>query len=264
MVSWRAWVLRTGGCCGTWTGKTCSGENGDRSDEALPHRILIVDDDPHIREVIRFALKKAGMNVTEARDGKEALSALPGPARPRRARYRHAGDRRARGLPRDPQDLRRADPVPLRARRRDRPRARPRDRRRRLRHQALQPARAGGAGQRHPAPRLARGRTKHPGRAGARRAVGRSGAACRRVRRHAASAHRHRVRDPARVPGAADLGVQPRADHGAPISSASRSPTAPSTATSATSAPSSRRGLREHHRDHARRRLQARACEKVA
>ena len=38
------------------------------------HRILIVDDDPHIREVIRVALRKAGMTVTEARDGKEALS----------------------------------------------------------------------------------------------------------------------------------------------------------------------------------------------
>jgi two-component system OmpR family response regulator len=40
----------------------------------LTHRILIVDDDLHIREVIRVALKKAGMNVVEARDGKEALA----------------------------------------------------------------------------------------------------------------------------------------------------------------------------------------------
>jgi two-component system, OmpR family, response regulator len=39
----------------------------------LTHRILIVDDDLHIREVIRVALKKAGMTVFEARDGKEAL-----------------------------------------------------------------------------------------------------------------------------------------------------------------------------------------------
>src|SRR5262249_56238342 len=35
--------------------------------------ILIVDDDLHIREVIRVALKKAGLTVSEARDGKEAL-----------------------------------------------------------------------------------------------------------------------------------------------------------------------------------------------
>jgi two-component system, OmpR family, response regulator len=40
----------------------------------LSHKILVVDDDPHIREVIRVALKKAGMAVTEAQDGKEALA----------------------------------------------------------------------------------------------------------------------------------------------------------------------------------------------
>jgi two-component system OmpR family response regulator len=39
----------------------------------LANRILIVDDEGHIREVIRVALKKAGMDVIEARDGKEAL-----------------------------------------------------------------------------------------------------------------------------------------------------------------------------------------------
>ncbi|MBB4259432.1 MULTISPECIES: response regulator transcription factor [unclassified Bradyrhizobium] len=40
----------------------------------MAHRILIVDDEGHIREVIRVALKKAGMDVIDARDGKEALS----------------------------------------------------------------------------------------------------------------------------------------------------------------------------------------------
>jgi two-component system, OmpR family, phosphate regulon response regulator PhoB len=44
----------------------------------LTHRILIVDDDLHIREVIRVALKKAGMTVFEARDGKEALTRFTG------------------------------------------------------------------------------------------------------------------------------------------------------------------------------------------
>jgi len=39
----------------------------------LSHRILIVDDDPHIREVLRVALSKAGMAVTEAADGRTAL-----------------------------------------------------------------------------------------------------------------------------------------------------------------------------------------------
>ena len=40
----------------------------------MTYRILAVDDDLHIREVIRVALRKAEMTVTEARDGKEALA----------------------------------------------------------------------------------------------------------------------------------------------------------------------------------------------
>ncbi|MEM7546772.1 MAG: response regulator transcription factor [Pseudomonadota bacterium] len=36
--------------------------------------VLIADDDPNIREVIRFALGKEGLNVVEAADGAEALS----------------------------------------------------------------------------------------------------------------------------------------------------------------------------------------------
>lgn len=39
----------------------------------MPHKILIVDDDPHIREVIQFALEKAGMDSLSAKDGKDAL-----------------------------------------------------------------------------------------------------------------------------------------------------------------------------------------------
>ena len=44
----------------------------------MAHRILIVDDEGHIREVIRVALRKAGMDVIEARDGKEALARFAG------------------------------------------------------------------------------------------------------------------------------------------------------------------------------------------
>jgi two-component system OmpR family response regulator len=40
----------------------------------VTQRILAVDDDLHIREVIRVALRKAEMTVTEARDGREALA----------------------------------------------------------------------------------------------------------------------------------------------------------------------------------------------
>ena len=39
----------------------------------MAHRILVVDDDPHIRDVISFALEKAGMTTETARDGGEAL-----------------------------------------------------------------------------------------------------------------------------------------------------------------------------------------------
>ncbi|XUM20992.1 response regulator [Bradyrhizobium oligotrophicum S58] len=40
----------------------------------MSFRILIVDDDPHIREVLRVALSKAGMAVKEAADGRAALA----------------------------------------------------------------------------------------------------------------------------------------------------------------------------------------------
>lgn len=42
---------------------------------ALP-TILVVDDDPHLREVVRFALERDGFAVREARHGLEALQAL--------------------------------------------------------------------------------------------------------------------------------------------------------------------------------------------
>jgi two-component system OmpR family response regulator len=44
----------------------------------MSHRILVVDDDPHIRDVICFALKKAGMDALTAQDGAEALQRLQG------------------------------------------------------------------------------------------------------------------------------------------------------------------------------------------
>lgn len=42
----------------------------------MNRQILIVDDDPHIRDVISFALEKAGMQVTQAEDGRQALDAF--------------------------------------------------------------------------------------------------------------------------------------------------------------------------------------------
>lgn len=40
----------------------------------MPPRILIVDDDPHIRQLLAFAFQKAGMEASEAQDGEAALA----------------------------------------------------------------------------------------------------------------------------------------------------------------------------------------------
>ena len=40
---------------------------------AMTHKILVVDDDAHIRQVLTFALGKAGMETAEAGDGEAAL-----------------------------------------------------------------------------------------------------------------------------------------------------------------------------------------------
>jgi two-component system OmpR family response regulator len=40
----------------------------------MSHRSLVVDDDPHIRDVICFALEKAGMKVAAAQDGADAMA----------------------------------------------------------------------------------------------------------------------------------------------------------------------------------------------
>lgn len=46
----------------------------------MSRTILIADDDPHIREVLAFALEKAGYNVANAAHGKEALDYAQGHA----------------------------------------------------------------------------------------------------------------------------------------------------------------------------------------
>jgi len=42
----------------------------------MPHQILVADDDPHIREIICFALEKAGMKTQAVSDGAAALQAI--------------------------------------------------------------------------------------------------------------------------------------------------------------------------------------------
>jgi two-component system OmpR family response regulator len=39
----------------------------------MPSKILVVDDDAHIREVVQFALEKAGLEAVEAGNGQKAL-----------------------------------------------------------------------------------------------------------------------------------------------------------------------------------------------
>ncbi|WP_256326329.1 response regulator transcription factor [Sphingomonas sp. NFR15] len=43
---------------------------------AMTRHILVVDDDPHIRDLLSFALGKAGMTAEEAPDGEAALAAI--------------------------------------------------------------------------------------------------------------------------------------------------------------------------------------------
>jgi two-component system OmpR family response regulator len=49
--------------------------------EPMARTVLVVDDDPHIRQLLVFALEKAGLVAREAADGEAALAAV-GEARP--------------------------------------------------------------------------------------------------------------------------------------------------------------------------------------
>ncbi|MCG8454652.1 MAG: response regulator, partial [Holophagales bacterium] len=47
--------------------------SGDAASSGNGPRVLVADDDPHIREVIRFALERSSFEVEEAADGRQAL-----------------------------------------------------------------------------------------------------------------------------------------------------------------------------------------------
>ena len=115
--------------------------------------VLVVDDDAEIRKLLGEYLERNGFRVSLATDGAEM----------RRALDRSRPDIVVLDLmlPGDDgltlcRDLRAIEPAgdhAHRARRGDRPHRRPGDGRRRLPGQAVQPARAAGAHQEHPAPR---------------------------------------------------------------------------------------------------------------
>ena len=118
--------------------------------------VLVVEDESSIASFVALYLKNAGYAVRTAATGSEALAQFqasqPALDRPRPDA---AGHRRHRGLPPDPQELRRADPDADRARRGRRQDHRPRGRRRRLPDEAVQPARARRAREVDPPPRRA-------------------------------------------------------------------------------------------------------------
>ena len=132
-------------------------------------RVLVVEDDEDIADVLRRSLRQEGHEVRTAGDGEEALQhggrvrPRPGRARPRPAALdgvevcRTPAGRR-----------RRADPDPDRPHRHRRPRRGPRRRRRRLPRQAVRARRAAGADARAAAAppaaghRLAEGRRSRP------------------------------------------------------------------------------------------------------
>lgn len=48
-------------------------DDSNPGDDVAKERILVVDDDPSLREVVRFSLEQAGFEPVEAKNGKEAL-----------------------------------------------------------------------------------------------------------------------------------------------------------------------------------------------
>ena len=88
-------------CAGTEHG-TITGHNRASEpmaeDEQNP-RVLVVDDEPNIRELVQVALKFHGCAVTTGATGKDALRLAAADAGPDRARRHAPRYRRLRGLP---------------------------------------------------------------------------------------------------------------------------------------------------------------------
>ena len=52
------------------------GTGGMFSGHETKGRVLIVDDEPDVRKVVRMTLTKAGYDVIEAEDGEQAIAAI--------------------------------------------------------------------------------------------------------------------------------------------------------------------------------------------
>ena len=81
---------------------------GSGESSARP-RILLVEDDPTIREMTRLALERDGFVVETAGDGQAASTLSSAAARPGAARRDAAGHGRCQRVPQDPRAQRRSD-----------------------------------------------------------------------------------------------------------------------------------------------------------
>ena len=136
---------------------------GSHRMSAAPLKILVVDDEPPIRKLLRMGLASQGYEVLEASNGKTALEQLAHDARPGDPRPRAAGHRRAGAAAPDPPAARgAAHRRAVEPRRRGGQGGGARSRRRRLRDQAVRHGRAARAHARGLAPPAAGGRASAP------------------------------------------------------------------------------------------------------
>jgi CheY-like chemotaxis protein len=125
------------------------GGRRSRDNSAMECRVLVVEDDPAIQELLRFTLRKSGLTATITATAEEAMAALNG-ALPEVVLIdwmlpKTSGITLARQLRQNPRTTALPIIMVTAKRRGERPRRRPGDGRRRLPRQALQSARAGGA-----------------------------------------------------------------------------------------------------------------------
>ena len=162
-----------------------AGRRGRRQRQLSAGKILVVDDDPQIRRVMKATLVGHSYEVIEARTGEEALEIFAArSAQPGAARYEHAGHGRPGNLPRHARRLRRAGDHAHGAQHGEGQGGGARCRRRRLRHQAVRHRRTAGA--------HSRGAAAFADRAGRRPAQLRNRRAWRSISKLAACARRAR------------------------------------------------------------------------
>ena len=157
--------------------------------------VLVVDDEPTLRETLAEALAADGLRVITAADGREALERFRADAaRPRAPRPHAAAALGHRGVPHPAPRVERAHHHAHGQGQRDRQGRGPGAGCRRLRHQALQPARAAGTRPRPAAPAGRVPGVTAPRRCGRRACPAAARCGHRRPRRPSAPPRRHGAR----------------------------------------------------------------------